>query len=119
MTDELSYNQMMGQNQVWALDQGSDDAVGARWEFVEGIKKLAGNMPGDYRRKTIRLAARMLEAARLVGRLCRPYPIFRVAFGDGAGDCTTYTRFLRVRLNFGSMLLKPNEVYKYLKFYCI
>ncbi|RZS17516.1 hypothetical protein BHM03_00049664 [Ensete ventricosum] len=35
--------------------------------FVEGIGKLAGNTPGDRRKKTERLTARMAEAAGLVG----------------------------------------------------
>ncbi|RWW04555.1 hypothetical protein GW17_00032211 [Ensete ventricosum] len=35
--------------------------------FTEGIMKLAGNTPGDHRKKTVRLAARMLEAAGLAG----------------------------------------------------
>ncbi|RWV79407.1 hypothetical protein GW17_00059463 [Ensete ventricosum] len=33
--------------------------------FVEGIGKLAGNMPGDYRNKTGRLTTRMPEAVGL------------------------------------------------------
>ncbi|RWV85392.1 hypothetical protein GW17_00052819 [Ensete ventricosum] len=45
----------------------SDDAVGARWEFVEGIVKLARNTQGDRRRKTIKLIERMTEVARLLG----------------------------------------------------
>ncbi|RWV91192.1 hypothetical protein GW17_00046539, partial [Ensete ventricosum] len=36
-------------------------------DFAEGIEKLAGNTPGDYRKKTIRLAVRMLEVASLAG----------------------------------------------------
>ncbi|RRT37917.1 hypothetical protein B296_00022410 [Ensete ventricosum] len=35
--------------------------------FPEGIGKLAGNMSGDCRKKTIGLAARMPEDAELVG----------------------------------------------------
>ncbi|RRT31655.1 hypothetical protein B296_00058696 [Ensete ventricosum] len=38
-----------------------------RERFVEGIGKLAGNTPGDYRKKTGRLAARMPEATGLTG----------------------------------------------------
>ncbi|RWV83835.1 hypothetical protein GW17_00054505 [Ensete ventricosum] len=63
--EELSYNQMMGQNQVWASSQGSDDAVGARREFAKGIKKLIGNTLGDHRRKTVRLTVRMSETIGL------------------------------------------------------
>ncbi|RWW41153.1 hypothetical protein BHE74_00053373 [Ensete ventricosum] len=50
-------------------------------EFAKGIGKLAGNMSGDYRKKTIGLAARMPEAAGLAGesgyfrRLTRPGPV--------------------------------------------
>ncbi|RZS08371.1 hypothetical protein BHM03_00039341 [Ensete ventricosum] len=36
-------------------------------KFAEGIEKLAGNMSGDYQKKTIGLIARMPEAARLAG----------------------------------------------------
>ncbi|RWV90649.1 hypothetical protein GW17_00047124, partial [Ensete ventricosum] len=50
---------------------GSDDVVGPHWEFArrfaEGIGKLTGNTPGDCRKKTRGLTARMLEAVRLVG----------------------------------------------------
>ncbi|RZR74150.1 hypothetical protein BHM03_00032668 [Ensete ventricosum] len=35
--------------------------------FAEGIKKLAGNMPGDHQKKTARLVVRMLEAAGFTG----------------------------------------------------
>ncbi|RWV78486.1 hypothetical protein BHE74_00038296, partial [Ensete ventricosum] len=35
--------------------------------FVEGIRKLVGNMSGDCRKKTIGLAARMSEAVGLAG----------------------------------------------------
>ncbi|RWW26867.1 hypothetical protein GW17_00008731 [Ensete ventricosum] len=38
-----------------------------RERFIEGIGKLAGNMSGDYRKKNIRLTARMLEATELAG----------------------------------------------------
>ncbi|RZR79030.1 hypothetical protein BHM03_00004595 [Ensete ventricosum] len=48
---------MMGQDQAWASGQGSDDVVGPCQEFArrftEGIEKLAGNMPGDHRKKTL------------------------------------------------------------------
>ncbi|RWV81974.1 hypothetical protein GW17_00056562, partial [Ensete ventricosum] len=50
---------------------GSDDAVGPCREFArrfaEGIRKLAGNTPGDRRKKTGILATRMSEAAELTG----------------------------------------------------
>ncbi|RWW37780.1 hypothetical protein BHE74_00057064 [Ensete ventricosum] len=117
--EKRSYNQMMYQDQVWASGQGSDDDVGARREFAEGIRKLAGNTSGDRWRKTVRLTARMSEAIGLAGvrslfslmvlkvvinwrldrpglQLYRPYPIFRVAFSGnaaGADSCTTHTRF--------------------------
>ncbi|RWV81317.1 hypothetical protein GW17_00057274, partial [Ensete ventricosum] len=48
-------------------------------EFAEGIGKLAGNTPGDHQKKTRRLAARMPEAAGLVGRINRLYPGVRAA----------------------------------------
>ncbi|RWW61204.1 hypothetical protein BHE74_00031751 [Ensete ventricosum] len=35
--------------------------------FAKGIRKLAGNTPGDRQKKTRRLTVRMPEAARLVG----------------------------------------------------
>ncbi|RWV87436.1 hypothetical protein GW17_00050567 [Ensete ventricosum] len=51
------------------IGQGSDDVVEPRWEFArrfaEGIGKLARNMPGGHRKKTIGLTARMPEAVRL------------------------------------------------------
>ncbi|RWV78687.1 hypothetical protein GW17_00060295 [Ensete ventricosum] len=49
----------------------SDDAVEPRRKFTrrfaEGIGKVAGNMPGDRRKKTIGLTARMPEAVGLGG----------------------------------------------------
>ncbi|RRT77889.1 hypothetical protein B296_00002975 [Ensete ventricosum] len=36
--------------------------------FAEGIRKLVGNTPGDHRKKTIGLAARMSKTAGLCGR---------------------------------------------------
>ncbi|RZS07189.1 hypothetical protein BHM03_00038004 [Ensete ventricosum] len=36
-------------------------------KFVEGIGKLIGNMPRDYRKKIGRLTARMPEAVELAG----------------------------------------------------
>ncbi|RRT47551.1 hypothetical protein B296_00009692 [Ensete ventricosum] len=47
--------------------------------FAEGIGKLAGNIPGDRRKKKRRLAARMPEATGLAGRVNRPYPGVRTA----------------------------------------
>ncbi|RZR74192.1 hypothetical protein BHM03_00033385 [Ensete ventricosum] len=35
--------------------------------FIEGIRKLVGNMSGDHRKKTIELIARMQEATGLAG----------------------------------------------------
>ncbi|RWW63981.1 hypothetical protein BHE74_00028812 [Ensete ventricosum] len=49
--------------------------------FTEGIMKLAGNTPGDHRKKTVRLAARMLEAAGLAGIPAAELPV--------SGGCTT------------------------------
>ncbi|RZS18799.1 hypothetical protein BHM03_00051132 [Ensete ventricosum] len=50
---------------------GSDDAAGPRREFTrrfaKGIGKLAWNTPGERRKKTRRLAARMPEAVGLAG----------------------------------------------------
>ncbi|RWW52964.1 hypothetical protein BHE74_00040574, partial [Ensete ventricosum] len=37
--------------------------------FTEGIGKLAGNMSGDYRKKTIGLIARIPEVIELAGGL--------------------------------------------------
>ncbi|RWW63225.1 hypothetical protein BHE74_00029611 [Ensete ventricosum] len=42
-------------------------------KLVWRIGKFAGNTPGDYRKKTGRLATRMLEATGLAGINC-PYP---------------------------------------------
>ncbi|RWW02417.1 hypothetical protein GW17_00034494 [Ensete ventricosum] len=57
---------------------GSDDAAGPRREFTrrfaKGIGKLAWNTPGERRKKTRRLAARMPEAVGLAGvRRTGPY----------------------------------------------
>ncbi|RRT62663.1 hypothetical protein B296_00006651, partial [Ensete ventricosum] len=53
------------------IEPGSDDAVEPHQEFArrfaEGIGKLAGNTPGDHRKKTIGLTARMPEAVGLGG----------------------------------------------------
>ncbi|RWW41780.1 hypothetical protein BHE74_00052715 [Ensete ventricosum] len=51
--------------------------MGARWEFAGGIEKLVGNIPRDRQRKTVRLAARMSEAAGLAG--------FAKRFAEGIG----------------------------------
>ncbi|RZS15303.1 hypothetical protein BHM03_00047139, partial [Ensete ventricosum] len=45
----------------------SDNVVGARQEFAEGIGKLARKMPRNHRKKTVRLAGRLLEVAGLPG----------------------------------------------------
>ncbi|RRT47986.1 hypothetical protein B296_00031691 [Ensete ventricosum] len=47
--------------------EGSNDTVGARWEFAEGIGKLIRNTSGDCRRKTIKLTGRMPEVVELSG----------------------------------------------------
>ncbi|RWV89173.1 hypothetical protein GW17_00048696 [Ensete ventricosum] len=49
--------------------------------FTEGIGKLAGNTPGDHRKKIGRLATRMSEAAGLAGgrQVNRLYPGVRAA----------------------------------------
>ncbi|RWW41439.1 hypothetical protein BHE74_00053078, partial [Ensete ventricosum] len=48
-------------------------------EFAEGIEKLVGNTPGDHRKKTKRLIARMPEAIGLAGLVNHPYPGVRAA----------------------------------------
>ncbi|RRT39002.1 hypothetical protein B296_00033705 [Ensete ventricosum] len=54
------------------MGRGLDDAVGPHREFTrrfaERIWKLAGNMPGDHWKKTVRLTARMPEAIGLAGQ---------------------------------------------------
>ncbi|RZS24833.1 hypothetical protein BHM03_00057948 [Ensete ventricosum] len=55
-----------GPRSSFGIGLSSDDAVGPCQEFAEGIGKLAGNTPGDRRKKTIGLATRMLEAVRLM-----------------------------------------------------
>ncbi|RRT52950.1 hypothetical protein B296_00005743 [Ensete ventricosum] len=51
------------------IGPSSDDAMGFRREFArrfsEGIKKLAGNTPGDHPEKIGRLAASMPETTGL------------------------------------------------------
>ncbi|RZR86698.1 hypothetical protein BHM03_00013933 [Ensete ventricosum] len=109
-----------GANRKACRELGS--SLGVRKEFVEGIKKLTGNMPRDLRRKIVRLTTRMPEATRLAGTtviLPRPMvvpliPYFHGAFGGGivgTDGCTARTRFFRMHLNFGSILLKLNGVY--------
>ncbi|RWW43427.1 hypothetical protein BHE74_00050913 [Ensete ventricosum] len=44
-----------------------DSRKACRERFTQGSGKLAGNMSGDYRKKTIGLTARIPEAAELVG----------------------------------------------------
>ncbi|RWW70150.1 hypothetical protein BHE74_00022207 [Ensete ventricosum] len=58
---------MLGQNQVRASGQGSDDVAGARREFAEAIRKLDGNTLGDLRKKTVRFVGRLLEVVGLLG----------------------------------------------------
>ncbi|RZR89045.1 hypothetical protein BHM03_00016706 [Ensete ventricosum] len=59
---------MMGQDQAWVSGQGSNDAVRPRQEFArrfaERIGKLAGNMPGDRRKKTQMATVKMEEEAK-------------------------------------------------------
>ncbi|RZR99596.1 hypothetical protein BHM03_00029175 [Ensete ventricosum] len=54
-----------------SIGPGSDDVVEPHRElarrFAERIGKLAGNTPGDHRKKTIGLTTRMLEVTRLGG----------------------------------------------------
>ncbi|RWW81370.1 hypothetical protein BHE74_00010255 [Ensete ventricosum] len=64
--EKMSYNKMLGQNQVWASGQDSDDVVGTRQEFIEGIEKLTWNTPGDRQKKTVRLVGRISEVAGLL-----------------------------------------------------
>ncbi|RWV88395.1 hypothetical protein GW17_00049517 [Ensete ventricosum] len=58
--------------------------------FAKRIGKLAGNMPGDHQKKTIRLVARMPEAARLAGGLVftqrRSVVDISVPQGEGLGS---------------------------------
>ncbi|RZS26424.1 hypothetical protein BHM03_00059749 [Ensete ventricosum] len=54
--------------------QGSDNAIGSRRKFAkrfaEGIRKLAGNAKGDYRKEDRRTCHKIMEYA---GWLDRPY----------------------------------------------
>ncbi|RRT70513.1 hypothetical protein B296_00000783 [Ensete ventricosum] len=58
-----------GPRSCLGIELGLDDAMGPRLEFarrfVEGIGKLAGNMPGDHQKKTRRLITRIPEAVGL------------------------------------------------------
>ncbi|RZR89307.1 hypothetical protein BHM03_00016999 [Ensete ventricosum] len=55
------------------IGPGSNDTVGPHWEFAtrftKVIGKLAGNTPGDRRKKVRKLTTRMPEAAGLMGVL--------------------------------------------------
>ncbi|RRT47677.1 hypothetical protein B296_00030286 [Ensete ventricosum] len=46
--------------------QCSGTSPGVRYEFVEGIRKLAENMLGDSRKKTVRLVVRIPEVVGLM-----------------------------------------------------
>ncbi|RRT32432.1 hypothetical protein B296_00056495 [Ensete ventricosum] len=65
--EELSYNQMMGQDQAWASDRGLDDVMGPRREFARSSPKGSGSSLGDHRKKTIRLANKNIECYRIGG----------------------------------------------------
>ncbi|RWW14611.1 hypothetical protein GW17_00021605 [Ensete ventricosum] len=69
MTGAMELQPDDGKRSSLGIEPGSDDAMGSRWEFArrftEGIGKLARNTLGDHRKKTIGLAARMLEDTRL------------------------------------------------------
>ncbi|RZS01113.1 hypothetical protein BHM03_00030916 [Ensete ventricosum] len=73
MTGAMELQPDDGKRSSLGIEPGSDDAMGSRWEFArrftEGIGKLARNTLGDHRKKTIGLAARMLEDTRLDWRL--------------------------------------------------
>ncbi|RWW68713.1 hypothetical protein BHE74_00023752 [Ensete ventricosum] len=69
MTGVMELQPDDGPRSSLGIRPSSDYAVGFHREFArrfaEGIGKLAGNMSGDRRKKTIGLTARMPEAARL------------------------------------------------------
>ncbi|RRT50159.1 hypothetical protein B296_00032303 [Ensete ventricosum] len=71
MTRAIELQPDDGPRSSLGIGPGSDDAVGFRREFArrfaEGIGKLAGNTPGDHRKKTIGLVARIPEVAGLGG----------------------------------------------------
>ncbi|RWW31129.1 hypothetical protein GW17_00004267 [Ensete ventricosum] len=103
---ELSYSQMLGQDQAWVSSYGSDDIVGysgsslgVRQEFTEGIGKLARNTPGDRWKKIVRLTARMPEDAGLVGVHVKirkvegtTFPKISAVEPRVSGECTTATQ---------------------------
>ncbi|RWV93066.1 hypothetical protein GW17_00044503 [Ensete ventricosum] len=61
--------------------------IGGRRKLAGRIRKLAGNMSGDYRKKTIGLAARISEAAGLAGsrESTLPYSIAMLIDGSIVG----------------------------------
>ncbi|RZS22400.1 hypothetical protein BHM03_00055170, partial [Ensete ventricosum] len=65
----------------------SYDALGPHREFArrfaEGIGKLAGNTPGDRRKKTIRLTVRLSEAVRLAGKKRKADKTLKKSKGKG------------------------------------
>ncbi|RWV79987.1 hypothetical protein GW17_00058802, partial [Ensete ventricosum] len=71
MTGAMKLQPDDGPRSSLGIGSGSDDVVGSRREFArritKGIEKLAGNTPGDRRKKTIGLATRMSEAIGLGG----------------------------------------------------
>ncbi|RRT43592.1 hypothetical protein B296_00030738 [Ensete ventricosum] len=52
---------------AWSLDDAVEPYREFARRFIKGIGKLAGNIPGDRRKKTIGLTARMPETTGLGG----------------------------------------------------
>ncbi|RWW04191.1 hypothetical protein GW17_00032599 [Ensete ventricosum] len=65
-----------------SIKPGFRRCSGISSKFVRRFGKLAGNTPGDRRKKTIGLTARMLEATELAGRW-----VYRRRPGFRAVDC--------------------------------
>ncbi|RRT50819.1 hypothetical protein B296_00032468 [Ensete ventricosum] len=83
MTGGMELQLYDGPRSSLGIGPSSEDAVEPRREFArrfaEWIEKLTGNTPRDDRKKTIRLIARISEAAGLCRMGKPPVPGFRVA----------------------------------------
>ncbi|RZS27701.1 hypothetical protein BHM03_00061223 [Ensete ventricosum] len=71
MTVKMSYKPDMDPGSSLSIGprfgQCDGSSSGVQLDFIEGIGKIARNMPGDRRRKTMRLAAGNAKGCRIMG----------------------------------------------------
>ncbi|RWW73910.1 hypothetical protein BHE74_00018173 [Ensete ventricosum] len=82
MTGAMELQPDNGPRSSLSIKPGFRRCSGISSKFVRRFGKLAGNTPGDRRKKTIGLTARMLEATELAGRW-----VYRRRPGFRAVDC--------------------------------